>query len=357
MATKNEPITMFSSKEVTLADRNVGGFVLEVADKEIVTFTPSIVTSLFMVNKFHDTQVCFLLCKLSKKSRFRSISRCGLTRYINEEDNIVTIDDGRVKKGHFNSAAIITVSYDEKRFADVKVFPQSIHICGLRDLNECLMMLKYVIKYFENLQAQLMNVYSEDATEEVRNEFFESFRSNYPEEKDFNEMVATVDASNICCKVPITIQSTDIVMTNYRGEFNRMINIRVLYHQLQSYPGLICYLSTMSNSNALNIIILESEPFYPVKHVDQLAQEHVFNIKKCKETYLCTSRRTKAQEFIKHSIFIYSSGKFIQSSRKNESSKKIMQEMVLILMKEVMDFHPTKSNDDNDFNDYEESNE
>lgn len=57
-----------------------------------------------------------------------------------------------------------------------------------------------------------------------------------------------------------------------------------------------------------------------------------------REKYQSMSRRNKAQEYIKHSVFIYSSGKFIQSSRKNETSCDITESMVKIVMAEIKEF-------------------
>lgn len=331
-----------------------GGFVMKRGDEEIVRFNPSIVTVLFVIHKFLDTRLCYLLCNVSRFGRFRKVSRCGVTRRcvlvtadglagssggnIETEDVVETINDGRTKVGAFESATTMTVAFDESRWADIKIFPSSVHICGLRNLHECLIMLKHVLKYFEGIQTQLNHIYDDENNsqqEMMKEEFFNKYKNNYPTEEMMQQFRTAIDSNHSCCTLPIHVQSKDIVMTNYKGSFNTLINIRLLYSRLNEYPGLICHLSTMSNSNALNIIALEAEPFYPPRHVDELSEEQNFNMRRLKEKYLSMSRRNKAQEHIKHSIFVYSSGKFIQSSRKNESSKDVMQMIVTIIMEEI----------------------
>jgi len=266
-----------------------------------------------------------------------------MTRCVDEgtlEDKIQTINDGRTRTGAFESATTLSVSFEPGRFADIKIFPSSVHICGLRDLNECKIMLKYILKYFENIQTTLDKIYDNTTSPEEIEEFFNKYRNNYPSDEEFRAFRTAVDASRKCNTIPINIESQNIVMTNYKGSFNTMVNTRELYNKLQSYPGLICNLSTMSNSNALNIIVLEIPPFYPIVHQTNLSEDQIFNIKIMKKKYLGMSRRNKAQDYIKHSVFVYSSGKFIQSSRKNESSLEIMQNIVTIVMGELGDIIP-----------------
>ncbi len=335
-----------------------GGFVMKRGDEEIVRFNPSIVTVLFVVNKFLNTKLCYLLCNISRLGRFRKVSRCGVTRMCKEkneevEDDIVeTVSDGRTKIGAFESATTMSVLFNQGRFADIKIFPSSVHICGLRNLNECVIMLKHILRYFEGIQNRLDKLYltptipsgsggddqeeiTPETVEEEKDRFFSEYKNNYPSDETMSLFRSTIDTDHLCCTLPIRIQSQDIVMTNYKGTFNTLIDIRLLHARLHDYPSIICNLSTMSNSNALNIIILEAEPFYPPKHSRDLSEEQLFNIKRLKETYLSMSRRNKSQEHIKHSVFIYSSGKFIQSSRKNESSKDVMQTIVGIVMDEI----------------------
>lgn len=256
-------------------EKTDGVFIMKIDGEDVVKFVPSIVTSIFVVNKFIDTKLCFALCNVGESNRFKKTSRCGVTRYC-ENEAVLTVDDGRTRTGAFDSATTMTVLYEPGRLADIKIFPASVHICGLRDLNECLVMLKFILKYFESTQRQLDEIYGPSPDDELRKEFFERYRTNYPEDESFTAFQATIDASHKCNTIPVVIHSKDIVMTNYKGEFNTLINIRFLYQRLQNYPGLISNLSTMSNSNALNVIILEIEPFYPIKHSSELTEDQIF---------------------------------------------------------------------------------
>lgn len=335
---------------MTTTERNFDSFVMKINGENVVKFNPSIVTTLFVVHKFIDTQLCYLLCNISKLGRFRKVSRCGITRLCDDtvvEDKIDVINDGRTKVGAFESATTMTVLFEDDRYADIKIFPCSVHICGLRDLSECLIMLKYVVKYFESIQVQLNSIYdsnNDSGETKESEEFFAKYKNNYPTEESMTLLRTSLQTDHTCCTLPVTIQSRDIVMTNYKGSFNTLINTRHLYTKLNNYPGFICYLSTLSNSNALNIISLEAPPFYPPKHMNELSEQENFDIKRLKEKYLSMSKRTKAQEHIKHSVFIYSSGKFIQSSRKNESSRDVMQTIVTIVMNELCEDSLLKKN-------------
>ncbi len=328
---------MLQQVSLTASDGGGGlvmGFIMRVNEHE-VKFTPSIVTSLFVVKEFLDTNLCFLLCNVGKKTKFRKVSRGGETRFYDEsQDAVLYSNDGREKIGAFDNATTMTVIFDSSahRLADVKIFRSSIHICGLRNLNECLIILKYVVRYFEEVQRNLTRIYDEEASE-GKLEFFSRYSENYP---DLAQLITEVDKSkHACCTLPLVIVNQDIVMTNYKGEFNTQIDIRWLYNKLKEYPSVICHLSTMSNSNALNVIVLETDPFYPVKHVSKYTKDEVETINRLKSEYLVTSKRTKACQYIKHSVFIYSSGKFIQSSRKNDTSMDVIQMIVNIVMTEM----------------------
>jgi hypothetical protein len=195
--------------------------------------------------------------------------------------------------------------------ADIKLFHQSIHVCGTRNPNIAQCMMRFIQDAFLKCQMEL------DKLQESP-ELIEDLE---PERRGY------ILSNLSLCSVPLVLSEGDVVMTNLRGSFPTTINLRSTYQRLQdNYPGIYTYLTTMSKSNYLGITFFEGPPFEPIRSLKEIQGSRGWkrSLKKLKdeiEVYLLSNKK-KRSKYSKHTFFVYASGCFIQSSRNHATSLK-----------------------------------
>lgn len=212
------------------------------------------------------------------------------------------------RTGHSGEPATVKLS------ADIKLFHYTAHVCGLRDVRDARLVMRYIHNAFTGLQVQL------DA--DTGNELAEAFSEGNRDRATF------ITENRACCSIPLTVSEGDVVMTNLCGRFPQGLNLRATFTAIsEQYPGVYTYLTTMSKSNYLVVILFEHEP---VRVRGEMTEEQIQKSQQDRISYLMSSKRLRSR-YRKHTFFIYASGRFIQSSRNNATALDYTRECMKLL--------------------------
>lgn len=204
------------------------------------------------------------------------------------------------ERRHPTEPAVVVLS------GDIKLFNGTVHVCGLRDPRDADMIMKVIHQALVDNQLLL------DSLDPKVLDFLSGGST---------ERRAFLSSNKRCCTLPLVISQGDVVMTNICGRYAKILNLRGTYTLLkENYPAVLPYLTTMSKSNYLAITLFEHYPFNPVRNKSELTEEEIESIEIAKHSYLMSGKKVARPKVRKHTFFIHSSGRFIQSSRNNATS-------------------------------------
>lgn len=227
--------------------------------------------------------------------------------------------------------------------ATVQIFRAgSIQVCGPKNIQDSVRILKILIKDLEDLQRLFDMAYNPGISDENRNA--RNVLMKYMIDANINRRMH-VDSHHNCCTLPLEVVSKDVTLSSARGILNciresgKRLNLEVLMRKIeQDYPCVFVKYVTRGSLVSIAMHLIEGHPFMPAsRNTKQLTDDKILEkIMNARKLYQSSTITDDEELSVRHTFYLYSTGRFTQHSRNYDTRRVFLKEFSIILRDSII---------------------